>query len=151
MKNKGIGILSILVLVLLLSACGEGGVKEKRFKSEVDGMTISLTYEYQMDKVKKQTTKTIVSYDAIGADTKEEAEELYDLIVEDIPLIEGLEQTLEFGDSELTEITKADYDVLDLDLAKDIPGMNLSGDLSNGISMEKTEDMLLEQGFEEVE
>lgn len=151
MKNKGIGLLTIVILVLLLAACGEVGVKEKRFQSEVDGMTISVTYEYQMDKVKKQTTKTIISYDAIGAETKEEAEELYDLIVEEIPLIEGLEQTLEFGDSELTEITKVDYDILDLDIAKDIPAMNLSGDLSNGISMEKTGDMLIEQGFEEVE
>ena len=62
--------------------------------------------------------------------------------------MQGLDYSLEYSDSEAIESLTINYDELDYDSAKQLPGVNFEGDTDNGISMERTEEMLLDQGYE---
>jgi uncharacterized lipoprotein YehR (DUF1307 family) len=72
---------------------------------------------------------------------------ILDPIAEEYKDIEGIDYSIEYGEDEATESLTINYDNLDFDAAKELPGVSFEGDTSNGISMDRTEDMLLEQGY----
>ncbi len=148
MYKKGIGILLVLAMVFMLGACGSK--EEKRvFEMKEDGIAMTVTYYYKGDKVTKQTTKNVMNYDAIGVPSKEAAKEILDPLSDMFKDVEGIKEKIDYGEYEVTEVIEVDYEKIDLDEAKGLPGMMLDGDTKNGISMKKSAEMLLDQGFEE--
>lgn len=150
MKKKGFGILIVLSMILLLAACGSKDLEERVFEAEQMGIKSTITYYHEEDKVVKQTAENVVPYEAIGASSKEDAQALFDPESEKFQGIDGVKHKMSYSDTEATETLEVDYEKLDFDKAKDLPGMTFDGDAKeNGVSMEKSADMLLKQGFEE--
>lgn len=140
-----------LVGVLFLASCGTGASTQedtKTFTLAQNGVAMELVFHYDGDKVIRQTANNVMPYEAIGVATKEEAQELLDPVAKQYQQVQGLDYTLEYSDSEAIESLTINYDELDYDSAKQLPGVNFEGDTDNGISMERTEEMLLDQGYE---
>lgn len=150
MKKALLGFFT-LIGILFLAACGNGtstSEESKTFTMAQNGVSMELVFHYDGDKVTSQTANNVMPYEAIGATTKEEAQELLDPIAEQYQQVQGLDYSLEYSDSEATESLTINYDELDYDAAKQLPGVSFEGDTDNGISMERTEEMLLDQGYE---
>lgn len=148
MYKKGIGILLALAMVFMLGACGSKE-ETRSFELDQNGVLITMKYYYEGDTVTKQTTKNVLPYESIGITTKEEAKEILDPLSAELQGVEGLTQKIEYGDTEATETLEVDYEKLDFDEANGLPGMMVEGDSDGKISMEKSADMLLDQGFKE--
>lgn len=151
MKKKGIGLLVILSIVCVLAACGSKEVEERVFELEEMGIVTTMTYTYQGDKVLKQKAENIIPYASLGVTSQEEAEEILDPQVEELQGIDGVSEEVEYKEGEALETLEIDYENLDHDKIEKIPGLNISGNIKNGISMEKSAEALLNQGYEEVE
>lgn len=125
------------------------GTKEetKTFTMDQNGVSMELVFTYEGDKVKTQTANNVMPYSAIGVTTKEEAQTVLDPIAEQYQQVKGLDYSLDYTDSEATESLTINYDELDYDSAKQLPGVSFEGNTENGISMERTEEMLLDQGY----
>lgn len=150
MKKALLGFFA-LVGVLFLASCGNGaGSQEesKTFTMDQNGVSMELVFNYSGDKVTSQTANNVMPYEAIGVSTKEEAQEVLDPIAKQYQQVQGLDYSLEYSDSEATESLTINYDELDYDSAKQLPGVSFEGNTDNGISMERTEEMLLDQGYE---
>lgn len=119
-------------------------------KSE-SGATISLTYYARGDKVYKQTAINTIPYEVLGVSTKEEAKKMLDELVSSTRGVKGYEDTFEYRDDMIVETVSIDYEVIDMDEAKDLVGAYFNGDTSNGISLSKSIEWLEEAGFTKVE
>ena len=108
---------------------------------------MELVFNYEGDEVKKQTANNIMPYSSVGVSTTEEAKQLLDPIAKQYQAIKGIDYSLDYGEDAATESLTIDYSNLDYDAAKQLPGVTFEGDTSNGISMERTEKMLLDQGY----
>ena len=112
-----------------------------------NGVSMELVFTYEGDKVKTQTANNVMPYSAIGVTTKEEAQTVLDPIAKKYQQVKGLDYSLDYTDSEATESLTINYDEFDYDSAKQLPGVSFEGNTENGISMERTEEMLLDQGY----
>ena len=64
--------------------------------------------------------------------------------------IKGLKETLDIQEDKFLEEVEVDYANFDYEKAKDLPGMTFSGDPSKTkVSMQKSEELVLKQGFVE--
>lgn len=148
MYKKAFSLLFIVAIAFMLVACGSD--EDKRvFELDQDGIEITLTYYHVDDEVTKQRTKNVIDYEATGISSKEQAKELFDPEIAKMKGIKGVSHKMTYSNSEAIEELEIDYEKIDMDEAKELPGMELSGDLENGISMEASADMLLNQGFAE--
>ncbi|MDV7751551.1 YehR family lipoprotein [Enterococcus casseliflavus] len=131
-----------------MASCSSGAKEEtKTFTMDQNGVSMELVFTYEGDKVKTQTANNVMPYSAIGVTTKEEAQTVLDPIAEQYQQVKGLDYSLDYTDSEATESLTINYDELDYDSAKQLPGVSFEGNTENGISMERTEEMLLDQGY----
>ena len=152
MKKKGIGIILALALALVLAACGSKDLEETAFESEQMGIESTITYFHDGDEVKKQTAENVVPYEAIGVAAKEDAQAIFDPEAEKFKGIDGIKHEITYTDTEATEKLEIDYDELDFDKAKGLPGMTIDSKAEeDGVSLEKSTEMLKNQGFTEKE
>lgn len=130
----------------------DGELEARTFVAEEMGMELTLVYYHQGDKVVKQTSETIIPYEAIGVESKEEAKEMFEPQLEQMQGVDGLISEMDFGDDALTEFMEVNYEELDFDAARGLPGIMFDEEAEkSGVSMEKSAQMLLEQGYTEVE
>lgn len=151
MYKKSIGLLIIIPFALMLGACSSDDDLETRtFELEEEGIASEVTYYHNDDdEVVKQTTENIIPYDALGLSSKDEAEEMLEAESDEMDDVEGITEEIEYDDDEATEKLEIVYDEIDPDEAEDLSGMMLEGDVENGVSMEKSAEIIEEQGFEE--
>lgn len=148
--KKLIGFITLIVLAVFLTACGEDETT-RTFEAEQNGIVTTLEYTAKGDKVTKQTSENVIQYDLAGIESKEQAQELFDPMIEQFQNIEGITHKLEYEDTKAIESLVIDYEAVDFDEIMGLPGMNFSEDpKNNGISMEKSAEMLESQGFKEV-
>lgn len=147
--RKVTSLITILILALVLTACG-GKEETRTFESENPGVTTTITYTYKGDKVTKQTAENVISYEEVGLGSKEEAQEAFDPLVEQFQDIDGVTHKMDYTDSTATEQLTIDFSEADYEDIKSLPGMDLEGDTNKGVSMEKSAEILNNQGFTEV-
>src|SRR5690625_4659149 len=149
MKNV-IRVLVVFALMVFMTACGaEEG--ERAFFYEEDGITSTFTYEHKGDEVTKYTSEVELEYALLGLDSKEEAEEFFEMMVdEDVLDVDGVSQQIDYKDESLVETIVIDYTEADMKEIKEIPDLEFRSEIENGISMEGTAELLEEQGFEEI-
>ncbi len=134
------------------TAADDGEEKTRTFRAEEPGIQATITYYYQGDNVTKQTTENVIDYEAVGLESKDEAKEMFDPESEQFQGVDGVTHEMIYEDDQATELLEVDYENLDFDEAGNLPGMMFEeGAEEYGISMEQSADMLLEQGFEEIE
>ncbi len=151
MKKKIIGIALAVSLAVLLAACGDN-LEERVFEAEEMGIKSTLTYYHDDDRVVKQTAENVIEYDLLGLTSKEEAEEIFGPDAEQYEGIDGIKHEMKYSDDEATEILEINYDEVDYDAAKDLPGIMFEGDPEeHDIGMEQSAEMLSKQGFTEKE
>lgn len=162
-KNWLVGFM-LLVVCLVVAACssGESGSVKKEskdsglttsvFEADLNGVKTEMTYTHKGDKVVKQETYSIVDYDALGIETKEEAEEMFSFVKDEYD-IEGVTYKSEYKDTEMIENVIVDYEKADIQEVMALLGaLNDQEDDSQKvkyISMKQSKEMLLEQGFTE--
>lgn len=149
--KKLTGFMTILVSAIFLTACSNGSESTKTFELEHDGIMTTMVYTSTGDKVTMQTTENVIQYDLAGLASKEDAQELFAPMIEQFQNIEGLTHKMEYDDSKAIETLAIDYEVVDFKDIENIPGMAFSEDpKDNGVSMEKSVEILESQGFTEV-
>lgn len=138
-------LLVILVLALVLSACG-AKIKSYVYEIEEEGIKLILTLEAQDDKVLKQSNKGIVDFFVLDLESREEAEALYGSISEQLSGIEGLDFTLEFTDESIIENLVIDFSKISPEDLKGI--VNNMDDWDGGdVSLEALGKSLEEAGY----
>lgn len=118
---------------------------------EQNGVNMKLTYKAEGDKVIEQTSDNVIPYEAIGANNADEAEEMLAELVESYSNIEGITHNIEYQDNQAIESVTTNYELIDLEAAGELDGVILDGDVSQGVSLQRSVDMLVQQGFEIVE
>ena len=139
-----------LVVALVVALVVSGGEKVVVYEANQDGATIRLTYYAKGDKVYKQTAENSMTYEALGVDSKEEAKEFFDGIMEDTSDIKGYSDVITYEDDRVIEIVTIDYNVVNIDEVKNVAGAYFEGNTSDGISLERSIKFLEEAGFKKV-
>ncbi len=99
----------------------------------------------------EQSTKNELPYEVMGVSNAEEAEALLADTVAGFEGIEGLTYEMDYQDDVAVEQLTVDYEKADMDEISNLMGSSFEGDVSEGISLKNSVEMLKEQGFEEVE
>ena len=146
--KKHLKMITLLAaFAILLVACGAKKEESKTFVLDNGIISTELTYYYVGDKVTKQTTDTILKYGQPGLENKEQVMEKFGPIVEKYQGIEGIEHNVEYGETEMKESLSIEYAKVDFEKLKNLEGISFAGDPKNGVSMKKSEEMLLANGF----
>lgn len=145
--KKLLGLFSVIILTLVLTACGASDEETTRtFKSEEDGMSSEITFTFKGDKVIKLSSENLIPYDMIGISSKEEAQEIFEFDSEEAT---GLTRESIFTDSEYIEKATVNLEEFDKNKSDELYEFFLVLDADNNIDFDKTEADLNEYGFKE--
>ncbi|EGW0547241.1 YehR family lipoprotein [Listeria monocytogenes] len=147
MLKKGTAVLFVIVMAMMLVACG-GKEETRTFTLSQNGVESKLVYTYKGDKVTKQTAENTMSYTALSVSSKEDAEKLLKETSDKFQNIDGLKEKIEYKDDKAIETIEVDYTKIASEDMNKIPGM-ASGDASKGISMKESAKLLESQGYKE--
>lgn len=148
--KKGFFSLLFFVVLVLFTACSPGSqTQSKTFINDTPELYTEMIFTYEGDKVTHQKTINTMPYSSLGVTTKEEAKVILDPIALQYQGYEGLTETIDYQEDQLVEVIEIDYLVVDVEAVRDIPGMMFEGDVSKGIGLKRSEQMLLDQGFVE--
>ncbi|WP_237579122.1 YehR family lipoprotein [Candidatus Enterococcus willemsii] len=152
MMKKMVTVGMLIMSLLFIVGCGNGGGTEKKydtkvFVKETEGLSSEMTYYYIGDTVEKQSTKNVMSYDYLGVANEEAAKERLEPIVKQYRELEGMAHKIDYQQDQLVEELTITYADVDIEAAKNVPGITFEGDVSKGISMKKSEEMMLENGY----
>lgn len=147
--NKFIAILLTTLAFIALSGCGDK--EQSKTFNWTDGKTeISLTYYYKDDVVLRQTAKNKIQYATLGATNKDAAMQRLGPISEKYKSINGVTENIDYQDSFATETLTVDYTKVDRNALQQIQGAAFTGDVKDGVSMVKSQQLLESHGFKEV-
>ncbi|EAF1785249.1 DUF1307 domain-containing protein [Listeria monocytogenes] len=149
MLKKGTAVLFVMVMAMMLVACG-GEEETKTYELSKNSTESKLTYTCKGDNVIKQTDEYTMPYTALGVSSKAEAEKFFKEIIDKLQNIDGLTVKVEYKDDKAIETLEIDYTKISSENIKGIPGLTMSGDTSKGISMRASEKLLKARGYKEV-
>ncbi len=130
----------------------EGEEQSNTYVLEEEGTYNELVYYYVGDEVTRQTSVTEMDYAAIGVTNEEEARELLDEFAQEYTDTEGVEHNIEYGEDGYVETIEVNYDEADLSEVSNLEGAEFEGEeTANFVSMERSEQQLLNSGYELVE
>ena len=149
--RKAWALFLFAAVMIVLTACGSNE-ETRTFEMSDQGIESTLVYTHDDDRVISQSTENIINYEELGMD-KAQAEEMFGSMAEQYEGLSGVEHSFEFGDEEATETLTIVYDEVDSEELEGVQGMNFEGegDPSEGVSMERSAEMLEQQGYTEVE
>ena len=143
-------ILKAISILLLAFLVGCSGTKEetKVFTKQEKGVKMELTFYYKGDKVVKQTSKNTIVYADLGLG-KEQVKKAIEPVMKKYQGIEGLEDKVDFQETQALETLTIDYSKAKLSQLKGIPGITVNAEDGQDVSMKKSEELLKNQGFTE--
>ncbi|WP_099224040.1 YehR family lipoprotein [Listeria costaricensis] len=146
--KKSLMLIAVMAF-LVLAACG-AQEQTKTFTKNANGLESELKYWYKDDKVTKQTTKNKITYATMGVTNKEEAEAILKPASEQYQGLQGVKESIKYEDDYAIEDVEINYENVDFDELKNVPGMLFDENAKkNGVSMEKSEELLKKNGYEE--
>lgn len=116
-------------------------------ETEENGVVMRITYTADGDKVTKQTADNVLPYAALNVTTPEEAEEALAEIVAGFQGIEGVTHSMDYQDDKVIETLTVDYEKADMKDVSELTGSSFEGDVSQGVSLTRSVEMLQQQGF----
>jgi len=149
--KKWVIICLTLFVSFILVACNSNSWETVTLQTEENGVIVKLTYKAKGDKVTEQTADNVIPYESLGITTPEEAEELFAELAAGFEGIEGVTHKMDYQDDQVVESLTIDYEKADLNEVGGLTGSMSDGDLSKGVSLKKSVEMLEEQGYEIVE
>lgn len=141
--------LALLVSIVMVACNSDDNTVT--LQTEQNGVTIKITYKADGDKVVEQTANNVMPYKAVGVTTKEEAEQMFAQVVGEYEKVEGITHNMDYQDDKVIESLKIDYEKADPEEVSQLVGTTFEGDISEGISLEKSVEALKKQGFEVIE
>lgn len=147
--RKAWALFLFAAVMIVLTACGNSE-ETRTFELSDQGVESTLVYTHSGDEVISQSTENIINYEELGID-KAQAEEIFAGYSDQYQDLAGVEHSFEFGDDEATENISIVYDDIDAEQLEGVEGIEFEGDPSEGISMERSAEMLIDQGYTEVE
>lgn len=151
-KNILLSIAMLFVVVLATACSDKDATSTKTFVLDKNGLKTTITYTYieKEDKVIKQTTQNIGTYAQLPkANSKEAAQKLLEPIAKNYQGIKGVKQSIDYQDDKFIEDLEIDYTNLDFEQAKKLFGPNFQDPAKVKVSLKKTEEGLLKQGYTE--
>ncbi len=156
-NKKLIGIISgvvagVVAIALVLFFVLGNKEQVVTYKLNQSGTESTLTYYAKGDRVYKQTAKNVIPYSAYGFKNAEEAKALFDDALKKVDGIEGYSDTIEYTENSIIETVEVNYDIVDLEKVKEVPGVYL-GDTSakGGVSLSKSVEYLEKNGYTKAE
>ena len=146
--RKAWALFLIVAMMIVLTACGSE--ETRTFELSDQGVESTLVYTHSDDEVISQSTENIINYEELGID-KAQAEEVFAGYSDQYQDLKGVEHSFEFGDDEATENISIVYSEIDTEELEGVEGIEFEGDPKEDISMERSAEMLLDQGYTEVE
>lgn len=146
--RKAWALFLFAAVMIILTACSSE--ETRTFELNDQGVESTLVYTHNGDEVISQSTENIINYEELGID-KDQAEEIFAGYSDQYQDLAGVEHSFDFGDEEATENISIVYDEIDAEELENVEGIEFEGDPSDGISMERSAEMLLDQGYTEVE
>ena len=147
--RKAWALFLFAAVMIVLTACGNNE-ETRTFELSDQGVQSTLVYTHSDDEVISQSTENIINYEELGID-KAQAEEIFAGYSDQYQDLAGVEHSFEFGDDEATENISIVYEEIDAEQLGGVEGIEFEGDPSEGISMERSAEMLIDQGYTEVE
>ncbi|XVG96177.1 DUF1307 domain-containing protein [Eubacteriales bacterium KG127] len=146
--KKIVSLFVIIILCVALASCGnEETEKTTVLEKELLGGKITMAFTHKGDRVLKLHQTQTIPYSAYGSTDKEAIKLLVEQEMEGLSEYNGYKYSFELGDEDFTETVDIDFAVLDPEEAKSIPGLQFTGDLDQGISLEKTMKEFTSEGF----
>ncbi|TLG77285.1 YehR family lipoprotein [Culicoidibacter larvae] len=145
-----LSVLAVFGLALAMVGCATPQEETTTYVAESNGVTMELTYYHTGDNVTKQTANNKIPYTSIGVTNAEDAKAILDPVAVQYQNVAGIKHSVEYTDTEVIETLEIDYATLDYDKAKTIPGITMDENAKNGVSLEKSEKLLLSQGYTKV-
>lgn len=151
MKIAAVFVLAVLAFAL--TACSGGAKTETTFTMTRQGVEMTLVYYATGDEVTRQTTRNVMPYEALDVADADEARALIEPLTTGFQDVKGLTYSVEYTDTEAIETLDVDYSVADIAEIAELTGSSFSGDTSGNakLSLEQSRQMLLNQGFTEVD
>lgn len=151
MKNLKKLLMACVMLfsIIFIVSCSSNEPKTKTFVKEDTGIKMELTYTYVGDKVTKQTANNVINYSALGFDNVEDTKTALEPVLNQYNDIKGLKHFMDYKENEAREYLEVDYENIDYEKAKSVPGIMITGDPKSGVSMKASEKLITEQGFVE--
>ncbi len=117
------------------------------------GVTVRITLVSKDDKILRQETDSIISYETIGATNAEEAKQILAAITNntDYAAIKGITYDMTFDDKTAHETIIVDLTKADLSQLAELPGSTFNGDPEQGVSYSATGQLLEQAGFNKVQ
>ncbi len=130
-----------------------GEEESKTFVYEEEGYINELVYYYTDDRVQRQTAESRMTYEALGVSNEDEARELLDEFSDQYNDVEGVTQEIEYTDEGIIETLEVDYSVASLGdvVALEEESFEEGAESAEYISMERSEEQLLSEGYEVVD
>ncbi|WP_195571925.1 YehR family lipoprotein [Paenibacillus sp. 1001270B_150601_E10] len=146
--KKVLGVLSLVILIIGLVGCGGAKEQSSTYTLSLEGTEIEMTYYYKNDKVTKQTTNSTVPYSSIGAADKEEAKSIIEPLAKQYENVTGVKHEVDYQEDKLVEKTEVDYSKASLKEVSELTGTMFDDtEEADFVSMKKSEEMLLSNGF----
>lgn len=144
---------SALLLLAMLAACTAGGGETQTSYSLSQNRTEStVTFYATGDKVTKQSVENTIDYEDSGLTDKETAESTLGPLVGQFQGIEGVEHSIEYGDTSAVETMTVDYSVANLQEVSELLGSSYSDtDNASAVSLKKSIELLEKSGYTKVE
>lgn len=125
--------------------------EQATFTMTQNGVEMTLVYYYVGDEVTRQTTRNVIDYAAAQIADDDEARSLIEPLIGQFQGVRGLTHNMEYTGTSAIETLEVDYSVADLAEISQLMGSSFEGNLDSGkLSMEQSRQMLLQQGFTEV-
>ena len=113
-----------------------------------EGMVSKIAYKAEGDRVIEQTADNIIPYDLLEIADKEEAEAMFEEGVAQYQDVEGVSHSIDYQDDQIVETTKVDFETTDPDDFAELTGAMMEDGASDFISLQRSVQMLQEQGYE---
>lgn len=127
------------------------GKNEVQLQTVQNGVTMLITYYADGDVVTEQTADNEIPYSSLGVSGEEEAKQRLAQVEEQYTGKSGIEHKLEYLDDKVVETVHVNFNDIVFEEVQDLLGFQSEGDVSNGVSLTRSVEMLQAQGFEIVE
>lgn len=121
--------------------------KATLFKAN-NGVEVKVTYYYKGDVVLRQDVDNKLTYASAGVSDKEEAQRRFSQISDAYKKTAGVTETIDYQQDYVTEHISIDYTKAQIGELCKLPGSTMTDCSAKYLSMQLSEKLVLQQGFE---
>lgn len=144
-------LLLTLIMIFAVTACSKEVTKT--YEGDYDGSHWKYIYTAKNDKITKSVDIETIKYADIQITTDEQKQQFGKLIDDEIAKynkVKGVKSSKQENGDGISITTEIDYTVANIHELIDSGLLLIEGDAKNGLSLKKTEEGLIKDGFKEV-